>query len=73
VKPTDPIYFSMDMRIGELRLNISRSLDPRTWRDRPLWILEQEVRGMLMQILAPAISTYDDQVLTARAKQAVDG
>lgn len=53
------VSVALDMRIGELRLNINRLLEPDLWRQRPLALLEYELREMLMQMLAPAVTAYD--------------
>lgn len=53
------VSVSVDMRIGELRLSINRMLEPELWRQRPLMILESELREMLIQMLAPSVTAYD--------------
>lgn len=53
------VSVALDVKIGELRLNITRGLEADLWRQKPLAALESELRDMVMQMLAPSVTAYD--------------
>lgn len=66
MKDLDTVTISFDMRVGEVQLRMTRMLEPDLWRQSPLSVMESEVREMIMQLLAPAVTAYD-QRLQSRA------
>jgi hypothetical protein len=55
----DTVTVSLDITIGDFRLNCSRTIDGIAWRDKPLAMLEQELSQVLIQILQPAVAAWD--------------
>jgi len=57
-----PVSISLEMCIGDVHLSITRGLEPVLWRQRPLATFEYELREMIMQMLAPSVTAYDQAV-----------
>lgn len=55
----DTVTVSLDITIGDFKLNCSRTIDGTAWRDKPAVMLEIEFGALLMQILEPAVAAYD--------------
>ncbi len=55
----DTVTVSLDITIGDFKLNCSRTIPGTMWRDKPLALLEKELGEILIQILQPAVAAYD--------------
>ncbi len=55
----DTVTVSLDITIGDFRLNCSRTIEGDAWRDKPVIMLEKELGDILLEILQPAVAAYD--------------